>query len=209
MRPYTLPADEIRLAAKTGFLSKKLWQKYNKYRSRSGAQERWKGFTDRKLFLPYNWDDSGRTLVLNKKSFHVRGIVSNFIVKPPHPILMRHEEKVVDIVLDLNKKCNFDEYYFSEEIRANLGYFKLRKYDKVPDAILVKGDKSFAVEVELSRKGAKRYQKAMLKYELCDNYEAIYYFVITNQIKRHLLQAAEKVKYNFDETPILFEKINF
>jgi hypothetical protein len=122
---------------------------------------------------------------------------------------LRHDEKVVDIVLDMHKAFQFDEYYFSDQIRSCPMVFNHNRYDKIPDAILIKDEKSYAIEVELSRKHTKRYRKAMKAYAMSDNYEAIYYFVIDDQIERHLVKAAEKVGYNFNDTPMFFHQIRF
>ncbi len=208
MKTYKIPEEEIRLAAKCGFLSKRLWNDHINKRTRSWSYERWKGFIKKEIFIPFGRHRGDEIVFLNKQSDIVKSVVRGQFVAPPFAYQILHDEIVVDTVLSWTKSKNVSNYFFEPEIRKAPRAFGIRKIDKIPDAIVdIKGE-HFAIEVELSIKSPKRYRKALTSYAISENYREVHFFTDRVEIKHHLLKVAKEIKYPLEDTPMKINLIN-
>lgn len=104
MRQYVTPIEEIQLAQKCGFLSKRIWRKYINKRKDSARKERWNGFLKKNIFKPYGFNRGAEILILNSNSKIVKSVIGGQIMQAPPSYILKHDEIVVDIVLDWAKK---------------------------------------------------------------------------------------------------------
>ena len=208
MKTYKIPQEEIRLAAKCGFLSKRLWKDHINKRTRSYSYERWKDYIKKGIFIPFGRHQGDEIVFLNKQSDIVKSVVRGGFVSPPIAYQILHDEIVVDTVLNWTKTKNVSSYFFEPEIRKAPRAFGLRKIDKIPDAIVEIEGENFAIEVELSMKSLKRYRKALTSYAISENYREIHFFTDRVEIKHNLVRVAKEIKYPSEETPIKISLIN-
>lgn len=207
MRHYVTPIEEILLAQKCGFLSKKIWRKFINQRKDSARKDRWRGFLRRNIFKPYGFKRGDDILYLNSESEIVKSVVGGDIMQPPPSYILKHDEIVVDIVLEWAKDKGIDNYYFENELRSAPKVFGLERYDKLPDAILEVDNARYAVEVEISKKYSERYRKALNAYAMSKRFKEIHYFTNSLQIKNSLLTASEDVEYPQNKQPIIFHML--
>ena len=208
MNTYKIPKEEIRLAAKCGFLSKRLWNDHINKRSRSRSYIRWKDYIKKEIFIPFGRHQGDEVVFLNKQSKIVQSVVRGKFVHPPIAYQILHDEIVVDTVLDWTKKRNISNYFFEAEIRKAPRAFGIRKIDKIPDAIIEIEGENFAIEVELSRKSAKRYRKALTSYAISESYREVHFYTDREEIKHCLVKAAKEIKYPNEETPMQINLIS-
>lgn len=204
MRPYQVPVEEIKLAAKAGFLTKSLWKKHFCKTKRSAAYKRWRGFIERGIFIPFGRGKNHEIVKLNPKSKYVIPVVGMDISMPPIPYQIHHDSLVIDIVMDLINKGKIQEYFLEPEIKRHLDLFDLNKATKLPDAIAVTNEGKFAIEVELSKKAQKRYYRALEFYASSDIFDEVYYLSNSPGIQKQLARIARKIKYPQQERPLRF-----
>ncbi|MBY0385863.1 hypothetical protein K2X05_11960 [bacterium] len=207
MRNYVVPTGEIKLAAKAGFLSKRLWQKYYIKGHRSWKFKRWNSFVERGLFRTYGTrgDDY---LTLNMKSEIVRNIVGNDISHPPIAYQIFHDEMVLEIVLGLVRDKKIRNYYLEPELKRDPLGFGLTESQKIPDAIAITETGKFAIEVELSRKNSRRYTKALESYALSNIFDEVYFLSNSPTIKSNIEAVARSINYPQNRRPLRFGLIS-
>ena len=207
MRPFNIPKEEIRLAAKAGFFTKELWTKYYCNHHRSWAFKRWRDFIQREIFIPYGKSSHNSVVRLNRESKIVRSIVGSDICSPPTPYLIRHDSMVINIILGLAKKGKVDKYFFEPEIKQAPEDFGIRWEKKYPDAIVYSGEKCYAIEVELSRKAPRRYDKILNFYAFSKQFDEVHYYSNSPRIYNSLCASVGRTSYPMDEKPIVYTAI--
>ena len=172
-RRYTIPKKEIQFAAKSGFLTRKIWDEFFNTYGQSWSSRRWNGFLSRKLFVRHRSSLVKDCLVLNKKSPGIKEIVSGGMSSPPLALQIPHDEIVGRIVLKLLSNNLIEKkYYLEPELRRIYqGHGLTRRRDrlKLPDALFdlkTTDGKTLciALEVELSKKSQSRYRKIIECY---------------------------------------------
>ncbi|MCB0370311.1 MAG: hypothetical protein KDD45_13025 [Bdellovibrionales bacterium] len=202
MRPYSIPKEEIKIASKSGFLTKDLWKKYLNHRCRSWAFETWKRYIEKGIFKPYGRFNNGEVVVPNKDSPIVKELVGSDISPPPFAYQLRHDELTLDFVLKLLKQDKITDYYFEPEIRKQPEIFELNSHDKIPDAIVYSKDSRYAIEVEMTRKNPKRYRQALESYASIRSFDEVYYLTNGVKIKNQILKIAKDIQYPSHRCPI-------
>jgi hypothetical protein len=93
-------------------------------------------------------------------------------IHAPRLATFEHDLKVIDVYIDIKEKYGDSVNWLTSreilsrritEARSTREAFQALK-SKIPDAILVRGDKKFAVEIELSTKSRQRLRKILAGY---------------------------------------------
>lgn len=159
------PVDEIRFAAKTGFISRSLWVDFFARGSKSWRNKSWRALLDRGDFLLHPASRANDVIVPNRKSVLVRRLVGEAVASPPYIFQLDHDELCARIALSLERRGIVNSY-MTEADQKRLFFGSFRSYReaksvKFPDLLLELrregSNQQVAVEVELSRKSPRRY----------------------------------------------------
>ena len=210
MRSYDA-SEEIKLAAKSGFLTKKVW---NEFFGTGGARWRnclWSGLSEKGLFRKHPSKYATDVLVLNSKNLVVRRLVGDEISAPPYISQMDHDETILRALLDLRRNKLIRNFRFEQEQKRESGF---RYSDggipgrvKIPDALIEIGEgvgRTLAFELELSRKEPKRYRQMMDSLSSLKGVEKIIFITRTAFITGAIRKAMRESYYPYWERPIGF-----
>lgn len=212
MRPKHLPIEEIRLAARTGFLSKPIWEEFFAKGSDRWRRRQWQLLTERGYFVRHPSRLPRDVLVLYRKHPEVRQLVGESIGLPPIAPQIEHDECVTRILLDLNRGGHMLGFQFEAEMKR-LEWGERRLYrsserDKFPDAILTvsgpNGVFNVALEIELSRKSPKRYRQILTSYATRKDLNCVLFLARSQIIFENLKIAMRQTIYPDWERPIGF-----
>lgn len=208
MRPYGVPIEEIKFAAKSGFLSKKVWDLFFNNHTQGWSSVRWKGFQTRGIFKPHQSPLLKNCLVLNPLSPIVTQLIDGAVCSPPSPVQLSHDENVARIVLTLLKREVIKDYLLEPELKRiynSLGNSKKRKFpDAIFDLYTIEKTIRIALEVEQSKKSPRRYQRFL--EASCSN-EKINGIVIAHsseKIKSLIEKEIVRINFPTDLKPIVF-----
>lgn len=216
MRPYKLPKDEILFAAKSGFLTKKLWDEFFNPHTQGWSSIRWKGFKSRGLFIEHSSTLVRNCLILNKRSPDVKKIIQSEPSSPPIAIQVQHDEIVARIVLTLKVQGLIDKYFLEPELRKLYQGHRQNNQRisnfKLPDAIFDLNIKNryqkTALEVENSKKNFNKYKHFVDRYSVNSKIEQIIIAYRNPQIKRTIERAMTILHYPQQIRPIHFVEID-
>ena len=212
-RRYIIPKREIQFAAKSGFLTKKIWMEFFNSHRRSWANDRWLSFKSRGLFMKHSSPLLRNCLVLNKSSPHIQGLISEGVSSPPPAPQIYHDELVARIVLKLLSYGFVDEtYYLEPEIRRiqqdDERDQKERGHIKYPDAVfdLKTGSQLLrvALEVEISIKSQMRYKRIIKSYSTSTKIEKIVIVHYGGRIRSSFEKVISKYGYLYSIKPMFF-----
>lgn len=212
MRPWRIPQEEIRFAAKTGFLSKPIWEAYFAKGCYSWRQKQWNALWERGLFLPHSSRLARDVLVPNSDHPIVKKLADRAPARPSIVSQIEHDETVARIVLELQRQGFLESYCFEPEMKAKElsqgrlpSKFNLVKY---PDAVLTLRGPSkaskIALEIELSRKSPMRYRELLNAFQNRKEIGAVLFLARRKPIFDALRSAMRDIHYPNWERPIGF-----
>jgi hypothetical protein len=212
MRPQSLPKKEIRFAAKTGFLSKPIWEEFFATGSPRWRRRQWQLFLERDLFRMHPSRLPKDVLVLHRKHLAVKAVVGEAIAMPPFAPQIEHDETVARIVLSLKREakvlaCRFEAEMKREEwgeIRFTLGCDKAKYPDALIDVMERGTIVKAALEIELSRKSPKRYRQVLQAYAARKDVKYVLFVARAKTIFEGLKAAMRETYYPDWERPIGF-----
>lgn len=212
MGVFKLPKEEIKLAAKTGFLTRDLWREFFSYGDESWKLKQWKNLLTRGHFRKHPSRRADDTLVLNYKNRDVIKLVGAEISAPPYIAQLTHDEIATRSVLRLQKQGLLKSFLTESELKTqNAGQERVRSAKdriKYPDMIieLARKDKSIslALEIELSRKDYQRYYRAIGNYSTRTYADKVLYIGSTEGIFVSLRKAMRENSYSSHRQPIGF-----
>ena len=214
-RPYTLPEKEIKFTARSGFLTKKLWDEFFNSRTKGWSSIRWRGFQSRKLFRKHTSKLAGNCLVLNKASPDVQRLVGKRALPPPSANYLEEDIVVARLMLKLQKNglIHDDEYYMRLGIRRMYkenGLWGSEDCLYLPKAIFVmKSKKSFLrialeVELEFTRKDPFKYRKMIQSYSRRKKIDGVVVVYRGDNLRRSFERMTLRYDYPHHERPIFF-----
>ena len=200
---YPAPKKEIMFAARTGFLSKIIWEKwFAENIKRSWKHEKWGLLVKRGYFMPHPSSYAHEVLVLNPDKDEVKNLVGDQLIQQPSVAVLAHDNDVAEIYIKLKISKAISWGKFEAELKREDLRDK-RNFDpsdatKFPDLLVSLADhsraKSVAIELELSRKDPKRYRQMMNSYMSFRQASAI--VVVTNlQVVKNGIKAAVRDTY--------------
>ncbi|MBY0316110.1 MAG: hypothetical protein K2Q26_11355 [Bdellovibrionales bacterium] len=208
MSAHQIPISEIKFAAKTGFLSFKLWDQYFANGAHSWRLRQWKALVIRGYFKMHPSPRAGDVLVLNPKNPKVCELVPS-ISSPPYISQLFHDEVVASSLLRLKNEGLISGFKTEGELKAQaVGTIQPKSASeaiKYPDAIVnVANSKSIAIEVELTRKEYKRYYKIIGNYATKQYADMILFIGNSEGIFESLRKAMRENSYPTRSQPIGF-----
>ena len=207
-----VPNSEIRFAAKTGFLSRTLWEEFFAEGAYSWKLRQWKSFSEREYFKMHPSPTAKDTLVLNAKNPDVVKLVGADISAPPYVSQLNHDEIVTRSVLILKRQGLATSFLTESELKAlNVGRERVRSAAdriKYPDMILDVGSAaknfSVALELELTRKDYKRYYNIIGNYSTRAYADKVLFIGSSEGIFESLRKAMRENSYSSFRQPIGF-----
>lgn len=190
-------------AARTGFLSKLIWDKWFAEKiKRSWKHKKWKLLVERGYFVPHPSSYAHEVIVLNSDNDEVRHLVGDQLIQPPSVAVLSHDNEAAEIYLKLKTSKAITWGKFEAELKREDLRDK-RNFDptdatKFPDLLVSLTDtakgKTVAIELELSRKEPKRYRQMMNSYMSFRQASAI--VVVTDlQVVRNGIKTAVRDTY--------------
>lgn len=212
MRPLNVPEKEIRFAAKTGFLSKPLWDEFFAAGTDRWRRKQWQFFLERGLFRKHPSRLPTDVFVLHRKNPMVIRLVGEQISLPPFAPQIEHDEVAAKILLSLERTGHALGYRVEAEIKRE-EFGQRQRYSgtdkmKYPDAILEIADQGgvtkVALEIELSRKNPKRYRHILNTYAARKELKYVLFLARARTIFESLKTAMRETYYPDWERPIGF-----
>lgn len=216
MRRKNIPREEIRFAAKTGFLSRALWDDFFGPSSRSWRSRQWRYLLESGLFLPHPSLTAKHVIVPNPNHKLVRNIVGGEVSVAPYVAQLYHDEIVSRILLpllrsELVQSCltEPEQKRFCQDARS---WYERQEKLKFPDALLsmngAKGPMDLALEVELTFKSQQRYRKLFDAYQERNQIAAVIFVIDSSAIFKALKAAMKATQYPDWKRPVGFGRID-
>ncbi|MBY0314571.1 MAG: hypothetical protein K2Q26_03565 [Bdellovibrionales bacterium] len=215
MIPKKVPLKEIHFAAKTGFLSRAIWEGYFSKRSHTRNIRAWRNLVQEKYFAPHNSNRMGDVIILADRGKKIVEASGSDVVSPPHINQITHDEIVSRIALGLMGSDNVVYIQTEGELRQKyMGWIKKTREGreaKLPDLLLeINGPSQnikVALEIELSRKNPERYRKVMNSYAAQKTAERVVFISNDEYIFDRLAKAMKDTHYPSWEKPIGFSRL--
>lgn len=215
MKTKFVPVKEVFFAAKTGFLSRAIWEEHFSERSRTQNIRVWRALVDKKYFAPHNSNRMDDVLVLGEAGKNLVEAKGGEFVSPPHINQITHDEVVSRIAIGLMGSKSVTALQTEGELRQKyMGWIKKTREGreaKLPDLLLeIKGSEQtikVALEIELSRKNPERYRKVMNSYAAQKTAERVVFISDEEYIFDRLAKAMKDTHYPSWEKPIGFSRL--
>lgn len=208
MSALWIPNEEIRFAARTGFISWKLWDRHFATGCVSGRYRKWRLLEERGHFKRHPSARTSDVLVPNLTNADVKRHCGVEIVKPPYLAQILHDELVADGLLTLHRQGFLSQFSTESELRRLEPIRRNQEGAKLPDLILdLKGGHTVAVEMELTQKSTSRYRAMLLAYRPKTDIEAVVFVVKGRGVLEAVLRAADDVRFPQDLRPIGFMRV--
>jgi len=203
-RPKCIPKDAINLAARAGFLSKSLFKEFlMKNRPTSSLNRSWRKLIDSGYFITHSDPRMGDIYLLNKRKRETSALSSHTIVSPPYSSLIRHDEIALRGILLIEDHGFLDTWKVESEFKKlKEGAVRLEGNEnraKYPDAILnfksqIKPIR-VAVEIELSLKDKRRYQRILNAYSFAEDLDLVLFVCANDRIEKTIAESSSKYFY--------------
>lgn len=204
-----IPMDELKFAAKFGFLSRKIWEKWFSKRSRTRNIRVWRSFIEEGYFKCHHDDRYKDVLHLAPKGKRLLLESGYELVSSTNIYHLNHDEIVADLALQILGSGKIKQYSTEAELKKkNIDWRKYRREGvsaKFPDLLIHSHDgKTLALEIELSRKSPERYRKVLDSYSNQRWASQILFIANQEAIFDRLSKAMTKVHFPTWEKPISF-----
>lgn len=214
MRPRYCPLEEIRFAAKTGFMSRDIWEQYFSKRSRARNVTVWQDFVRHKFFAPHASERLSNVLVLGLKGKKIIEEMGGEVVSPPNLNQISHDEIVSRIALDLMRSSHVSGLKTEGELKKQyMSWIKKTREGreaKMPDLLLElksQSESKIALEIELSRKSPERYRKVMNSYASQTTAKKIVFISDQESIFDRISRAMKSTGYPSWEKPVGYSRL--
>lgn len=193
MRPRINPVNEIKFAARHGFLTKPLWCEFFFKGSVSWQNKRWNYFRSSGIFR--GTSEHSELLLLSPTHPLVKELAPT-VSRPPNLNQLEHDKTIARTDLLLRQHLtNAQTVVEAEAKRRDHGFGTanpLGETDKYPDLTLRWKHKYLAIEVETSTKSLTRYRHVFERY-LGSEFDHIVYVVNSAEIQETIESAAKEV----------------
>lgn len=199
------PIEEVKFAAKIGFLSKKIWEEFFARGNVRWQYRCWKRLVDSKIFIPHRIAKD--VLVVNARHPFV-GKVTDSYNRAPHVNQLFHDEIVGLTYLRIADRLKNWGVFVEAELKRreplqNRGK-KSSQVMKHPDVLATSpSGPRIAIEIELSRKSKTRYMNAFRAYR-SKAVSLIIFVVRSSSTLAIIRRAAHEVRFPENEIPIGF-----
>lgn len=208
---------ELRVISRSGFLTKELWREFLfTGKSRGGAHNGWA----RLLKTPYSTEHSnphvGNVLVFNRRSRAGLQRIGGTAASAPYEAFLRHDETLLRGVLKIESHGFLRDWILEAGLKSgNHSEYQIRsqgKEIKYPDAVLdfrVESEfKRVAVELELTQKDAKRYEKIISSYSFMRGVSLIIFVTASAAIEAAIKKSIKKSFYPAHRQRVAFMRLD-
>jgi hypothetical protein len=207
----------MRVAAKAGFLSKRIWMNFFATGNRRWQNRRWKSLRETGLFKPvpdYGFTES--TVALSDKGKSLASALGMNSVYSPGAKNLWHDEELVRFALFLERHDWISDWMTEQELKGNgqvERFFQSQgRVLKIPDLIIEwngSPSKTFwAVELERTRKEFNRYYDMVGAYKGISRIDSVLVITATSSIEANIKKAQAKMGYPQSQRPMLFASLN-
>lgn len=167
--------EEIKFAAKAGFISRAIWEEFFAQGKIAWRNRQWRMMREKGLFKHYQSKIAPKFYILNPKSQIVQRIIGEKIGRPVPLANLSHDEILLYGLMKLLRKNEILQFTLERELKKDtVGGVGAK--DKFPDALIrSKSDRQFAIEVELGRKSIHRYRDILVRYCFQENLAGVIY----------------------------------
>jgi hypothetical protein len=207
MRPQFLPIPEIEFAVRVGFLTKEIWREFFATGGLRWQQMVWRQFREKGIFRSRaEWPD---LYLPNPKHPLVRER-STYLAKAPILNQLGHDVLVARSYLLLKRalpglEIKTEALLKREDPLRNKGE-RVSDTRKHPDLIVISGDKTTAIEIELTQKSRRRYGAILRNYRRL-GYSKIIYVIRSKATMNAIENAASDVSFPTEAIPIGYGSI--
>ncbi|OYZ24325.1 MAG: hypothetical protein B7Y39_01330 [Bdellovibrio sp. 28-41-41] len=203
-RPKIIPIEAINLAARTGFITKALFKEFILgNRPKSSVNRRWSELINSGFFNKHSDDRMADVYLLNKQKRELQDLLVQQPVSPPYTGIIRHDEIALRGILLIEDRGFLETWKVESEFKkTKQGAIQLESKSqnpKYPDAIL-----NFkapfkpirvAIEIELTQKEKRRYERILNAYSFAQNLDLIIFVCGNKQIENAVITSASKFFY--------------
>jgi hypothetical protein len=209
--------ESIRVAAKAGFISKRIWKEffagsYPRWRNRQWQALNASGFF---AAVPdYGFVDSAVTLTNKGKAQAVS--LGLDPVYSPHAKNLWHDEELIRFALFLERREWISWWMTEQELKVGTEGKKFlattEHCDKIPDLIIqwrgLNVSPLWAVELERTRKEFTRYYRMVGAYQGFSRLDSVLVIAATNSIEANIKKAQARLNYPQQNRPMIFASMN-
>jgi hypothetical protein len=209
--------EPLRVGAKAGFLSQRIWDEFFGKGNRFWRYRRWKGLMDLGLFCPvpnYGFTDTAVSLTpLGRDVAHRLGFDP---VYPPQAKNLWHDEELVRLALFLERKGWIASWMTEQAIKSGemrkSQFTQSSRASKFPDLFIEwktpKGMIPWAVELERTRKVFSRYYDMVGAYKGISSIDSVLVIVASPSIEANIKKAQAKMNYPDRQRPMVFASLD-
>lgn len=220
MRRELIPQHVIgplRVAAKSGFLTKRIWNEFFASGNRFWRYRRWRSLMGIGYFNPvpdYGFVESAVTLSdLGKAIADSLGM--NPVYSPPAKNLW-HDEELIRLALFLERNGWITRWMTEQELKVGTEaqrFFRDQvRATKIPDLIIEWNTQPkkilWAVELERTRKEFSRYYEMVGAYKGISRIESVLIIVAAKSIEANIKKAQSKMDYPQVQRPMFFASMD-
>lgn len=203
-RPKIIPIEAINLAARTGFITKALFKEFILgNRPKSSVNRKWSDLINSGFFNRHSDDRMADVYLLNKRKKELQGLLTQPPVHPPYTGIIRHDEIALRGILLIEDRGFLENWKVESEFKkSKQGAIQLESNSpnpKFPDAILnfkaLYKPIRVAIEIELTQKEKRRYERILNSYSFAQNLDLIIFVCANKQIETTIITTASKFFY--------------
>ena len=199
-RRREIPSKAIQLTARAGFITRNIFSTFLYPNRTARSQLRaWSRLLDSGYFVRHSDPRMSDVFILNKGIRHITQEIDGIIVRPPYTGVIRHDETALKGILIIEDHGFLDSWRVESEFKI-LGRdtIKLESQgttNKFPDAILdFKAPVHrirVAIEIELTLKDRRRYQRILNSYSFAEGLDLILFVCASETIKSAISEIAQ------------------
>lgn len=203
MPKHEVPFKLIDFVAKTGFITKDLWRKY----FFTGGNERWMhqswtNLHEHEYLKPHPEPALKDVSVLDLKSPKNKFLWEGKPVKHVYASHINHDVHLYEGLLKLERSNSIDDWETEAQMKSRLGeHFYRNGFSgetvKFPDVLvyLPEMELPWAIEMEMTRKNNKRYERTMNAYSMRKDIGGVAFICRTSSIEKALFDAKSKTPF--------------
>lgn len=198
-RRREVPHKAIQLTAKAGFITRNIFSTFLHPNRPARSQLRsWSKLLDTGYFVRHADPRMNDVFILNKHKRHIAQEVDGIVVRPPYTGVIRHDETALKGILIIEDHGFLDSWRVESEFKI-LGKDTIKletngATTKFPDAILdFKAPVQkirVAIEIELTLKDRRRYQRIMNSYSFAEGLDLILFVCASDTIESAISETA-------------------
>ena len=195
---------ELRVISRSGFLTKGLWREFLfTGNSRGGAHNGWARLLKTPYFIKHPNPHVRNVLVFNRRSRAGLQRMGGSAATAPYEAFLRHDETLLRGVLKIESHGFLNDWVLETGLKSkNYSDYQIKTRGRVvkyPDAVLdfrvESGPTTVAVELELTQKDAKRYEKIISCYSFMKGLPLVIFVTATASIEAAIKKAIRKSFY--------------